>query len=119
MPDQTGDPLIEFCRTLPGATEDVKWGDNLVFSVAAKMFVVFQLPDGQPLSFKVEPLLFASLTEQDGIDPAPYLARHSWVLVRDLDVMPLVNLKDFITESHRQVASKLPKKKQRELGLLD
>jgi predicted DNA-binding protein (MmcQ/YjbR family) len=28
--------LLEFCRGLPGATEDVKWGDHLVFSVGDK-----------------------------------------------------------------------------------
>ena len=111
------DVLFEFCRSLPGAAEDVKWGDNLVFSVAAKMFAVFQLPDGQPISFKVEPLVFASLTEHEGIVPAPYLARHGWVQVQDRAVMPAENLQDFIAESHRLVVSKLPKKVQRELEL--
>ncbi len=42
------DRLYELCRSLPGVTEDVKWGDNLVFSVAAKMFAVFDVPEGEP-----------------------------------------------------------------------
>jgi len=25
------DPIVAFCRTLPGATEDVKWGNDLVW----------------------------------------------------------------------------------------
>ena len=69
------DPLYELCRSLPGVTEDVKWGDNLVFSVGKKMFAVFDLPAGEPFSFKVDPDVFSMLTQQRGIRPAPYLAR--------------------------------------------
>jgi len=32
--------LLDFCRTLPGATEDVKWGSHLVFSVGDEMFAM-------------------------------------------------------------------------------
>lgn len=112
------DPLIAFCRSLPGATEDVKWDNDLVFSVHAKMFAVFPLPDAQTVCFKVDPLIFPSLVEQPAIEPAPYLARHSWILLRDRDAMPAETQQDFVAESHRLVASKLPKKVQRQLGLL-
>jgi predicted DNA-binding protein (MmcQ/YjbR family) len=30
--------LRDFCLTLNAATEDIKWGNNLVFSVGGKMF---------------------------------------------------------------------------------
>ena len=30
--------LREFCLSLPGATADIKWGQDLVFSVGKKMF---------------------------------------------------------------------------------
>ncbi len=116
IPPPGDDPLLDFCRGLPGVTEDVKWGDNLVFSVV-KMFAVFDLPDRQRLSFKVEPLVFDTLTGQDGIIPAPYLARASWVCVTDRGRLPQEALEDFLEESHRLVASKLPKKKRVELGL--
>ena len=39
------DPLVAYCRTLPAATEDVKWDNDLVFSVGGKMFMVMSLPD--------------------------------------------------------------------------
>ena len=68
------------CRSLPGVTEDVKWGDNLVFSVGDKMFAAFNLGDETPFSFKVDEDAFDVLVQQEGIRPAPYLARHSWVL---------------------------------------
>lgn len=45
----------QLCRALPGATEDVKWESNLVFSVAAKMFAVTGVDgDANGISFKVD-----------------------------------------------------------------
>lgn len=111
-------PLITFCRSLPAATEDIKWGNNLIFSVADKMFAGFDLPEGEPFSFKVDSLVFSGLVERPGIIPAPYLARYHWVQVKNLDAMPRETLEDLIEESHRLVAGKLPKKTQRALGLL-
>ena len=32
--------LRKYCLAFPGATEDVKWGSDLCFSVGAKMFAV-------------------------------------------------------------------------------
>jgi predicted DNA-binding protein (MmcQ/YjbR family) len=29
---------MELCRSLPGVTEDVKWENDLIFSVGGKMF---------------------------------------------------------------------------------
>ena len=111
------DLLIEFCRSLPGATEDVKWGDNLIFSVGGKMFAGFQLPAGDPIGFKVDPLLFAGLVGHDGIVPAPYMAKNFWVHVTDQRKLPLETLKEFLVGSHRLVAEKLPKKTRVALGL--
>lgn len=108
--------MKELCRSLPGVTEDVKWGDNLVFSVGQKMFAVFNLDD-DPFSFKVDPAVFAALTQKEGVDPAPYLARHDWVLVRDCDVLPEDMVMDLLEESYALVAAKLPKKTRRSLGI--
>lgn len=111
------DPFLACCRALPGVTEDVKWGDNLVFSVAEKMFAVFQLPDLTACSFKVDADLFPSLVEQPGIEPAPYLARHSWVYLADRTAVPAGALEDFLGRAHAIVAAKLPKKTRVALGL--
>ena len=113
------DPLIELCRSLPGATEDVKWGHDLIFSVGGKMFAGFQLPDGQPLAFKVDPLVFDTLVGHDGIVPAPYMAKHSWVSVTDRSLLPPATLEDLLADSHRLVASKLSAKVRRSLGLIE
>ena len=33
--------LRKYCATLPGATRDIKWGADEVYSVGGKMFAVF------------------------------------------------------------------------------
>ena len=33
--------LLAYCRSLPRATEDIKWGNDLIFSVGDKMFAGF------------------------------------------------------------------------------
>ncbi len=111
------DPLYDHCRSLPGVTEDVKWGDNLVFSVGGKMFAVFDCPAGEPFSFRVDPDAFSLLIQQPGIRPAPYLAKHSWVSVAGRDVLPLEVVRELLEESHALVAARLPKRLRRELGL--
>lgn len=57
-------------------TEDVKWEEDLVFSVGVKMFAATNLePCDVKLSLKATPAAFAELVERPGIIPAPYLAR--------------------------------------------
>ena len=110
-------PLTELCRSLPGVTEDVKWGDNLVFSVGDKMFAVFNLGDDESFSFKVDPEAFAVMTRQDGVVPAPYLAKHSWISVRSCDVLPVETVMDLLEEAHGLVAARLSKKRRLSLGI--
>ena len=111
------DPLLEFCRSLAGVTEDVKWDNDLVFSVGKKMFVVFGLPEHEPISLKVDPVVFGTLVQQGGIRPAPYLAHHSWVQIATRKALPDEVLTDMIHESYELVAQKLPKKLRAQLGL--
>lgn len=104
--------LREFCLSLPHATEDVKWGQDLCFSVAGKMFCVTGLEptDGISLSFKCTPEKFAELTELDGIIPAPYVARYHWVRVEDPAALPRSEIMALIRESYQMVFDKLPPK---------
>jgi predicted DNA-binding protein (MmcQ/YjbR family) len=107
--------------TLPGATEDVKWGADLVHSVGGKMFVVYLLDDGgiaRSCSFKVDDDRFLELTAVPGVIPAPYLARAKWVQVKQDHGLAATDLDDLVRRSHALVAAGLTKKLQRELGLL-
>jgi len=117
MATKSKDSLIEYCRALPGATADVKWGKDLIFSVGGKMFAGFMMPEGQPLGFMVDPDAFDHLVGRRGIVPAPYMAKHSWISVTDRKKVPATELKRLLKESHRLTAKKLSLKAQKALVL--
>ena len=73
--------LRKLCMKLPGATEQIQWGNNRVFKIGGKMFAVSGVEKNSRYSFKVEDHRFLELTDQDGIIPAPYLARAKWVQI--------------------------------------
>lgn len=102
----------------PGVTADIKWGDDLVYSVAGKMFAVycFKGSNAGQVSFKVGEERFLELTDRHGIIPAPYMARAHWVSVLSSAGMPRDELEPLLRASYEQVRGKLPKKVQRELG---
>ena len=111
------DELLDFCRGLAGATEDVKWGHHLVFSVGDKMFAMFDVGESDLLRFKVSEGLFPILTREPGISPAPYLARQSWIMLDHTRVLPREEIQDLLRESHELVAAKLTRRVRRELGI--
>ncbi len=107
------DAIRAFCRGLPHVTEDIKWEDDLVFSVGGKMFAVVMLVPPHRVSFKVAAEDFAELTERDGIIPAPYLARASWVsLERGAEIMGARELQQRLRDSYELVKARLPKKRR-------
>ncbi len=112
------DWLREVCLALPNATEDVQWGDNLLFRVARKMFCIASLEPSARVkfAFKCTPEKFAELTEIEGIIPAPYMARAHWVGIVELNALRQSEFKELIQHSYRMVFEKLPKKAQAELS---
>jgi predicted DNA-binding protein (MmcQ/YjbR family) len=109
--------IRQFCLSMPHATEDVKWGSDLTFSVGKKMFAVTGLETGeQGVSFKCTPEKFAELVEQDGIRPAHYVARYHWVTVEKLDALSGDELKNLIENSYKLVWDKLPKSAKNKLN---
>jgi len=104
--------IRRMCRALPGSTEDVKWGADLVFSVGGKMFTVVCLDPPHTVAFKCTPDTFAELVERDGIIPAPYLARAMWVQERAADVLERRELQELIKASYELVVAGLPKSKR-------
>ena len=109
--------LRETCLSFPNATEDIKWGNDLCFSVGGKMFCAVALDKaGAHVSFKCTPEKFAELVERDGIIPAPYVARYHWVMVKKVDVLSDDELEDLITKSFFMVFQKLPQKVRKGLG---
>jgi predicted DNA-binding protein (MmcQ/YjbR family) len=103
--------LRKFCLALPGATEDVKWGADLCFSVGAKMFAVTSADSSSGgLSLKCTPEKFDELIERDGIQPAAYVGRYKWVHIDSLDLLSHNELKPLIEKSYQLVFDKLPPK---------
>ncbi len=108
------DSLRKYCARLPGATRDVKWGADEVYSVGGKMFAVFWVEHGKArtASFKCDPDRFLELTDQPGIVPAPYLARAHWVQVRDAGTVTDAAARELVGRSRALVFAKLTKKTQ-------
>ena len=105
------DWLRELCLSFPGATEQIQWGNDLLFKVGGKMFAATPLePAPVCLSLKASPENFAELTERSHIIPAPYLARAQWVALETRDAVPHDELARLLRESYELVAAKLPKK---------
>jgi predicted DNA-binding protein (MmcQ/YjbR family) len=111
------DWLRQICLSFPGATEQIQWGDDLLFKVGGKMFAVAPLePAPVCLSFKASPENFVELTERAGIIPAPYLARAQWVALESRDALTLEELARLLRESFELIAAKLPKKTRESLS---
>ena len=105
------------CRTLPGVREDVKWGNDLVFSVGGKMFAAVDLEPPHAIAFKCSEEAFGELVERPGIVPAPYLARAKWVQETEIgETLDLRELAELLRAAHGIVASKLPKSRRPQAG---
>lgn len=113
------EPQRALAAALPGASEDIKWGADLVYSVGGRMFCVFLLDAGRAstCSFKVDDERFLELTDVPGVSPAPYLARAKWVQVGREHGLAAPDLDALVRRSHALVAARLTKKLQREVGL--
>jgi predicted DNA-binding protein (MmcQ/YjbR family) len=110
--------LRKYCATLPGATRDIKWGADEVYSVGGKMFAVFGVANGKAtgMSFKVDDDRFLELTDRPGIVPAPYLARAHWVALDRADALPERELRALVARAHALVLAKLPRKVQAQIA---
>jgi predicted DNA-binding protein (MmcQ/YjbR family) len=110
------DSIRALCLSLPHVTEQIQWGEDLLFKVAGKMFAVMPLePAAVCLSFKCSEENFHELLESEGVIPAPYMARNKWVALQRFDALPAAGLAELLRESYDLVFAKLPKRTQAEL----
>ncbi len=56
-----------------------------------------------------------ALTTQDGIIPAPYLARYHWICITQNDAIPMEMGFQLVEESYQLVLNKLPAKIRKSL----
>ena len=121
----TLDGYNRFCGSLAHTAHVVQWDDAHVWKVGGprgKVFAIASRWEGPSLdvTFKVSQMSFDLLKEKPGIRPAPYLASRGllWLQRRNGDTLDDAALKDYLRESYRLAALNLPKRVQKELGLL-
>jgi predicted DNA-binding protein (MmcQ/YjbR family) len=113
------DWIRDLCLSFPHTTEQIQWGDDLVFKVAGKIHAITVLnPAKIWLCFKVSPENFAELTERPGIIPAPYLARAKWIALETKDALSPDELASLLRESYDMVVAKLSKKTREALSAI-
>jgi len=109
--------LRSYCLSFPGTEEDVKWGNDLCFLVAKKMFCVTSLDGTGGTSFKVTDEEFEELSSRDKFVPAPYMARHKWLLVKNHSKLSQKEWKHFVKQSYELIKARLSKKTKLEWNL--
>lgn len=121
----TLDGYNRYCRSLAHTHHVVQWDDAHVWKVGGakgKVFAIASRWEGPNLdiTFKASQLTFDLLKDQPGMRPAPYLASRGliWLQRRTPETVDDAALKDYLRASYRLAAGNLPKRLQRELGLL-
>lgn len=111
----------KFIFSLKGVEIVHQWGDASVGKVGGKIFAIFSVwGEGEKwkIGFKCSDLSFQMLPELEGVFPAPYLARAKWVQVLPNSELGEDDIKAYIVEAHRLIASKLTQMAKAELGLI-
>jgi predicted DNA-binding protein (MmcQ/YjbR family) len=109
--------IRQHCLSLPYTTEQVQWGNDLLFKVGGKMFAGVPLePAPVFLTVKADPEEFSELIEHPGVIPAPYLARAKWVAIEDERALPRTEILRLVSRSYELVFANLSKKLQAEFA---
>ena len=112
------------CLALPHAAETLNWGNVLVYWVGdrelgGKMFALTNA-DGAGdvvLSFHCGAERYHELLEQEGICPAPHLARAFWVALERWDALRPREIEEELARAHALIYEKLPKRVKAALAL--
>lgn len=111
----------DYCGSLTATTHVIQWGNASVWKVGGKIFAIcshWGKGIEEKYSFKCSELSFSILIEQEGIIPAPYLARAKWVQLETHEAMSDEDIRAYINNAHEIISKKLTKVTQKELGLL-
>lgn len=106
-----------YCLSLPGATEDMPYGDNwVVFRVEGKIFLHISL-ERRLIAIKLAIERGEDLRERYGaVRPAWHMNKRHW---NDIDIegtFPDATIKGWIAESYALVVAKLPKRLREKYG---
>jgi len=114
-----------FLKSLPNVVETQQWGDNLVFwvgdkAIGGKMFALIDLSGGLAHGvgmFSAGPERFAELVEQDGLIPAPYMARIHWIAAERWDALRNAEWEESWQAARAITLGKLPKRTREVLAM--
>jgi len=114
----------ELCLALPHVTETLNWGQVLVYwvgdrDIGGKMFALTNA-DGMGdvvLSFHCGAERFHELLENEGICPAPHLARAYWVALERWDALRPREIEEELRRAHALIYEKLPTRTKALLAL--
>ncbi len=111
-------------KRLPHVQETVQWGEKLLFwvgdkAIGGKMFALINMEDDGRgvISFSAGPERYAELVEQEGIRPAPYLARVHWVALEHWAALSAGELARCVEHAHALTYAKLSKRTREALAL--
>jgi predicted DNA-binding protein (MmcQ/YjbR family) len=102
--------LRDFCLGLPAVTEDIKWENRLVFSVAGKIFCLTGLDPPLQVALKIPEEQFDEITQAGDVIQASHFARRQWITVLEENRFSRIEWERYIRQSYNLVVAKLPKK---------
>ncbi|MBV8208288.1 MAG: MmcQ/YjbR family DNA-binding protein [Acidobacteria bacterium] len=102
----------KFCLSLPEATEDVQWENDLLFRFHHKIFAAYNLEPPHGITLKCTPERGAELLEIEGVSRAAYTGRYGWITIAGFHVLPDAELRELVKSSYQLIAGKLAGKKR-------
>jgi len=114
------DQFNAFCGALKASTHIVQWGGSHVWKIGGKVYAIGRFSSKLAgITFKASDFSYEILRDAPGYRPAPYLASRGmkWIQCHEAPQLGGDELKQYLRDSHRMIADKLPKRLQRELGL--
>ena len=111
----TGEELLAYCLTKPGAWQDEPWEGDVVAKVGDKIFAFFGA-SGDSVGLKCGPDREVAdewlARYPDDAQPMAYIGRHGWNTIRLGGSVPDEEIFEAVDSSYAQVVHKLPKSRR-------
>jgi predicted DNA-binding protein (MmcQ/YjbR family) len=108
----------KLCKSLPGTTMVIQWGESHVHKVGGKLFALANHWDAEiAFVMKANPLAYQILVEQGLATRAPYLARGNWLQIANPTKLSNADLTTYIKQSYQLIVAKLPRSTKAEIGI--
>lgn len=106
----TIEDLRQICMSLPHATEDIKYGTDLCFSIGNKIFCGTRIEGAFRTGIKCLESDFADLIEREGIVPMPRLSTTFWIRIEKENALTQAEWMHYVQISYDLVLQGMSKK---------